>query len=102
LAAVSILTRDIGLSERAFERRFLAQVGLTPVRYRRLARFRSALRLYAEGLHDWATLAATTGFSDQSHLVRDWRAFTGLTPTQWAAAQAERAGFLQDGLVTTL
>lgn len=100
--AVSILTRDVGLSERAFERRFVSQVGLTPVRYRRLARFRSVLRLHAGGLRDWSALAATTGFSDQSHLVRDWRAFTGLTPTEWAAVQAERAGFLQDGLVTTL
>ena len=102
LPAVSVLTRDIGLSERAFERRFVAHVGLTPVRYRRLARFRSVLRLHAAGLRDWSELAATTGFSDQSHLVRDCRAFTGLTPTEWAAAQAARAGFLQDGTVTAL
>jgi AraC-like DNA-binding protein len=102
LPAVSVLTRDIGLSERAFERRFVAHVGLTPVRYRRLARFRLVLRLHAGGLRDWSELAATTGFSDQSHLVRDYRAFTGLTPTEWAADQAARAGFLQDGNVTAL
>jgi AraC-like DNA-binding protein len=99
--AISVLTRDLGLSERAFERRFVAQVGLTPVRYRRLARLRTVLRLHAGGLRDWAAIAASTGFSDQSHLVRDCRAFTGLTPTEWAATQAEHAGFLQDGLVTT-
>jgi AraC-like DNA-binding protein len=99
---VSVLTRDLGLSERAFERRFLTQVGFTPVRYRRLARFRSVLRLHAAGLRDWAALAATTGFSDQSHLVRDFREFAGLTPTEWAASQACPAGFLQDGHVTTL
>jgi AraC-like DNA-binding protein len=98
---ISVLTRDLGLSERAFERRFVAQVGLTPVRYRRLARFRSVLRLYAGGLRDWAALAAITGFSDQSHFVRDCRAFAGLTPTEWAASQAGSAGFLQDGVVTT-
>lgn len=99
---ICVLSRDLGLSERAFERRFVAQVGLTPVRYRRLARFRSVLRLYAEGLRDWAALAAVTGFSDQSHLVRDCRAFAGVTPTEWAASQAGSAGFLQDGVVTTL
>jgi AraC-like DNA-binding protein len=99
---ISVLTRDLGLSERAFERRFLAEVGLTPVRYRRLARFRSVLRLHAGGLRDWAELAATTGFSDQSHLVRDCRAFAGLTPTEWAATQASPAGFLQDGHITAL
>jgi hypothetical protein len=43
--SVSILTRDVGLSERAFERRFIANVGLTPVSYRRLARLRTVFRL---------------------------------------------------------
>ena len=87
---------------RAFERRFVAHVGLTPVHYRRLSRFRGVLRLYSEGVRDWAGLAAATGFSDQSHLVRDFGTFAGLTPTAWAAAQAGRAGFIQDGEITTL
>ena len=99
---VSVLSRDIGLSERAFERRFVAHVGVTPVHYRRLSRFRGVLRLYSEGVRDWAGLAAATGFSDQSHLVRDFGTFAGLTPTAWAAAQAGRAGFIQDGEITTL
>ena len=100
--SISVLTRDLGLSERAFERRFVANVGLTPVAYRRLARLRSVLRLYARGSRGWAAIAAATGFSDQAHLVRDCRAFTGLTPTEWAASQMPGAGFLQDGAVTTI
>ena len=99
---VGVLTRDLGLSERAFERRFLAHVGLTPVGYRRLARFRAALRLHAAGMQDWALLAASTGFSDQPHLVRDFRELAGQSPTEWAASQVSPAGFLQDGQVTTL
>ena len=102
MPAVSVLARDIGLSERGFERRFVAQVGLTPVRFRRLARLRAVLRLHAGGLRDWSELAAATGFSDQSHLVRDCRAFTGLTPTEWAASQEAPVGFLQDGTLTAL
>jgi len=102
MPAVSVLARDIGLSERGFERRFVAQVGLTPVRFRRLARLRAVLRLHAGGLRDWSALAAATGFSDQSHLVRDCRAFTDLTPTEWAASQEAPVGFLQDGTLTAL
>jgi AraC-like DNA-binding protein len=100
--SICVLTRDLGLSERAFQRRFVANVGLTPVSYRRLARLRSVLRLHAEGARGWASIAAGTGFSDQAHLVRDCRAFTGLTPTEWAATQLAGAGFLQDGSVTTV
>lgn len=102
MPVVSVLARDVGLSERSFERRFVAQVGLTPVRFRRLARLRAVLRLHAGGLRDWAELAAATGFSDQSHLVRDCRAFTGLTPSEWAASQEAGVGFLQDGHLTAL
>jgi AraC-like DNA-binding protein len=100
--AVAILVRDLGLSERAFERRFAANVGLTPVRFRRLARLRTVLRLFSEGARDWAALAAATGFSDQSHLVRDFQAFIGLSPTRWAATQVANAGFLQDGQITSI
>jgi transcriptional regulator GlxA family with amidase domain len=102
MPAVSVLARDAGISERRFERRFVTQVGLTPVRYRRLARLRAVLRLHAGGLHEWSQLAAATGFSDQSHLVRDCRAFTGLTPTEWAESQDAAVGFLQDGELTAL
>lgn len=98
---ISVLARDLGLSERAFERRFIAQVGLPPVRFRRLARFRAALRMHSRGQRDWATIAAAVGFSDQSHLVRDWREFAGVTPTEWAASQSGRAGFVQDGDIAT-
>ncbi len=87
---------------RAFERRFSANVGLTPVRFRRLARLRTVLRLFSEGARDWAALAAATGFSDQSHLVRDFQAFVGLSPTGWAATQAGNAGFVQDGRITSI
>jgi AraC-like DNA-binding protein len=100
--AIAVLVRDLGLSERAFQRRFMSQVGLTPVCFRRLARVRSVLRAFAGGARDWSAAAANTGFSDQSHLVREWQAFVGLSPTQWAATQGQGAGFLQDGQITAL
>jgi AraC-like DNA-binding protein len=99
---VAALARQLGVSERALERRFRNAVGLTPAGFRRLARFRAVLRLHAGGLRDWATLAASCGFSDQSHLVRDFGELAGLSPTAWAATQVSPAGFLQDGLLSTL
>lgn len=100
LLRVAALAQQLGVSERALERRFRSAVGLTPVSFRRLARFRAVLRLHAAGLHDWAALAATAGFSDQSHLVRDFGELAGLTPTAWAATQVSPAGFIQDGLLS--
>lgn len=95
LATVAVLARDLGLSERSFERRFAARVGYAPAQFRRLARFRRVLQLHAAGRRDWAGLAADCGYTDQSHLVRDFRAFAGVSPGAWAREQA-LVGIVQD------
>jgi AraC-like DNA-binding protein len=36
---------------------------------------------------DWAALAAELGYADQSHLIRDFRAQIGKTPTEYARSE---------------
>ena len=68
-----------GLSARQFRRRCLEESGLTPKRLCRVMRFRRACTL-AHAPVDWAEIAASAGYFDQSHLIRDFREFTGGTP----------------------
>ena len=50
----------------------------------RLARLHSCLRLLRGGAPPaWAAVAADSGFYDQSHLVNEFRALCGLTPTEF-------------------
>ncbi|MET8168810.1 helix-turn-helix domain-containing protein [Streptomyces sp. NPDC005329] len=77
-----------GLAEWSRKRlwaRFRAQLGVTPKRAAQLVRFDRAAHLLAAGLAP-AGVAAESGYVDQSHLHRDVKAFTGLTPTAIAAA----------------
>ncbi|WP_432120425.1 helix-turn-helix domain-containing protein [Streptomyces sp. S1] len=79
------LADEVGWSRKRLSARFGAQLGVTPKRAARLVRFDSAARLLAAG-HAAADVAAGSGYADQSHLHREVREFTGLTPSAVAAA----------------
>ena len=67
-----------------------AEFGVTPKEYQRLVRFEAARgRLVAEhrGGAALAAVAAASGFADQAHLTREWRAMAGCTPTEWLRAE---------------
>jgi AraC-like DNA-binding protein len=74
------LAAALGWSERRLYRHFTAEFGLPPKRAARLLRFDRARRLLGQGVPS-AEVAARTGYADQPHLVREMRAFSGLTPS---------------------
>jgi len=83
-ARVRTLATETGLSQKHLIHLFREQVGLAPKRYARIVRFNALLRQMApEARPDWADLAAMYGFYDQAHFVRDFREFTGTTPTDF-------------------
>ncbi len=91
------LLADLGLSERQFERRFTRAVGVAPKTYLRVRRFNEAVRLMKT--RHYATLtdvAHALHFSDQSHFIRDLKAFTRITPrdiSQRVSQFHEQGGF---------
>jgi AraC-like DNA-binding protein len=74
------LTRYIGLSQSALERRFRRVVGVSPKKYASLMRLRRAVRLQATGV-DLTTVAHGAGYFDQSHFIKDFRRATGSAPS---------------------
>ena len=91
--SVSDLAGELGLSERQLRRVFDTVVGLPPKRFLRIVRFRRALRAArASQRPDWASLAEQHGYFDQAHLIADFRALTGRTPSELTAAQRRGAG----------
>jgi AraC-like DNA-binding protein len=63
-------------------------VGLRPKEAARVARFDRARRQLTPATR-LADLAAAHGFADQSHLVREFHAFAGCTPTGWLAGERD-------------
>lgn len=96
----------LGVSHGHLDREFTRIVGLRP---RQLARQRRVQRLLEAVQRDgdvaWAALAADLGWADQSHLIRDVKRHTGVTPSAYLAAQrawstggdpADTVGFVPD------
>jgi AraC-like DNA-binding protein len=77
------LAEQIGLSSRQLEREFRTSVGLSPKGLARILRFQNLLRLVGEGpLREWAYLACESGYADQAHMVREFREFSGQSPSE--------------------
>jgi transcriptional regulator GlxA family with amidase domain len=60
---------------------FHQNIGISPKLYCELARFQSALGHLGSAVDDnWAQIAFAAGYSDQSHMISEFRRFSGLTP----------------------
>ena len=74
----------VGVGERRLQQLFHAHVGLSPRAWARLARLHDCLRaLRLQSAPAWADVAVESGFYDQSHLVNEFRALCGVTPTEF-------------------
>jgi AraC-like DNA-binding protein len=81
---ISTVQQQAGYSPKHFTALFRGAVGVTPKQYYRVKRFGALVQALA-GDHcaSLAELAASLGYSDQSHLTRDFREFAGVTPTRY-------------------
>lgn len=69
------------VGDRQMQRLFKSHLGLTPKAYFKLMRFREAYdRSRAARRVDWIGLATLLGYSDQAHLIRDFKRYAGATP----------------------
>lgn len=94
-ARVDAVAARTGYSRRHLGALFRAECGVTPAQYRRLARFEAsrAAVLGAARSGRLAAAAASSGYADQAHLTREWRALAGVTPTEWVRREFP---FVQD------
>ncbi len=79
---IDAIAERSGLSLRQFQRRFTAEVGVSPKLYARTLRLEAALAArsrYPE--RSWTTIVHDAGYADQAHFIRDCQLLAGATPT---------------------
>jgi len=83
---VGALADAAGVSGNHLAAQFRSHVGVTPKRVARIYRFaRLIVSVDALGPVDWPGLAHAAGYFDQAHFSREFKDFTGHTPTEYLA-----------------
>ncbi|MBC8082760.1 MAG: AraC family transcriptional regulator [Hymenobacter sp.] len=79
------MVHKLGISGRYLERLFGQAVGVSPKYFCRIIRFQQTFR-WLERTDSLTAVAATCGYYDQAHFIRDFRHFTGTTPSAFRRA----------------
>ncbi|MCS4302556.1 AraC family transcriptional regulator [Chryseobacterium sp. BIGb0232] len=87
------LEKFTGYSERHLERKFEDSIGLSPKKYSNIIRLHYFLSLINQGMtnENMTLLSYYAGYSDQSHLIREFKKNVGLTPGQYAKTKNKMA-----------
>jgi AraC-like DNA-binding protein len=85
-SGVTAVAHASGLSLRRFIEVFRRDVGLRPKQFARVMRFRRALGLLSRRQMSLSSLALDAGYYDQAHFTREFKEFSGLSPTTYRAA----------------
>lgn len=76
--------KELFVTERTFQRMFEKNIGIAPNQYRRICQFhRSFRQLQLRKFGKLSDIAFANGYSDQSHYIRAFKEFTGITPKDY-------------------
>ncbi|HMG89914.1 MAG TPA: helix-turn-helix transcriptional regulator [Chryseolinea sp.] len=94
MVPVAEICKQCGCSERQLERMFRKYVGLSPKLYSRIIRFAYIFQL-AQGRKEMngSELGIASGYYDQSHFIKNFKAFTGEEPSEYFFDRPNLANF---------
>ena len=80
--SIDQLSKAVYISERQLQRVFKEHLGMGPKNYLRIVRFQKAYQfLQSNPGTSMSGIACDFGFSDQAHFIRDFKEFSGMTPS---------------------
>jgi AraC-like DNA-binding protein len=81
---MEVIATRYGISARYMQQLFLQYTGLTPKLYSQINRFQHSLRLVRTRNTSLTDIAYECGYADQSHFIKEFKSFTGTTPSGYS------------------
>jgi AraC-like DNA-binding protein len=83
---VDELSERLNINRRQLERRFASVIGLSPKQLAKIIRLQATLKML-DNKHftSLTSLAYENGYFDQTHFIKDFKEFTGVSPSQFYA-----------------
>jgi AraC-like DNA-binding protein len=82
--SLKALQQKLQMSERNLERKFNQAIGISPKLFSRICRFQESLHQLQTSSYDkLSDIAYENQYADQSHLIRAFKEFTGLSPLEF-------------------
>jgi len=81
---IKAIAGQYNISSRYLTRLFQQYTGVSPKLYDKIRRFQQSLRLITENRSSLTAIAYDCGYFDQSHFIRDFKHFAGITPSAYS------------------
>ena len=81
--SIGIIASQHGITTRYLHKLVYEHTGLSPKSFSKITRFQLSLKLIAKNDRSLTAIAYDCGYFDQSHFIRDFRSFTGVTPSEY-------------------
>lgn len=93
--AISAIRGKTGYSRRRFSELFKTTLGITPKQFAKICRFQHSLQLIQQkSKPKWTELTHQCGYYDQSHFIRDFQEFAGISPGEYQHKQGPERNHL--------
>jgi AraC-like DNA-binding protein len=80
---INYIASKHGITSRYLHQLVYQHTGLSPKSFDKISRFQLSLKLIARNDQPLTAIAYDCGYFDQSHFIRDFKSFTGLTPSAY-------------------
>lgn len=99
--AIPSLAERLYISQRQLERLYKTHVGISPKKYARLLRVEQArIAIKRDPMSSATDIGNATGFYDQAHFIREFKAIIGMTPNDYAVRSIRRQSSSEKALAT--